>query len=177
MSSEERKSNLKDSELDSIVLKLLSVDSRPVPFNVLKSKFFRFIRANHPREFVLEESFFNTLTRLKKKYLIGENQYGKWFIDYLDYKHTNRFGEGFLDIEPRSGNGFITVKKEGEKYKKSSHFVHKKNLNGAKTGDLVKFVELEINLKRKAARFSLIDASVVEVLSHSSKDSEVSNNE
>ncbi|AGX89168.1 ribonuclease R [Mycoplasma parvum str. Indiana] len=164
----ENKSNLKEDEIASIILKILTVDTRPVPFNVLKSKFFRFIRANHPTEFVSEEIFFNILTSLKKKYLIGENQYGKWFIDYLDYKKSDRFGEGFLDIEEKSGNGFITIKKEGEKYKKSSHFVHKKNLNGAKKGDFVKFVELEIiPRKRNASKFSLIDASIVEILKSS----------
>lgn len=156
--------NLSEKQIEDILIKLLIVDPKPIPFDVLKSKFFRYIRFHHPKEFLSEERFSSTLNSLKQRYLIGENQYGKWYIDYLDYKPSGRFGYGFIDINEQ-GNGFITVKRGEVKFKKSSHFVHRKNLNGAKSGNYVKFEELEPQFKKKrVSRFSLIDATVVEIL-------------
>lgn len=161
---ENHTTNLSDKHIEDIVIKLLIVDPKPVPSDVLKSKFFRYVRFHHPKEFISEELFFKALNSLKQRYLIGENQFGKWYIDYLDYKPSGRFGYGYLDINEQ-GNGFITVKKGDEKYKKSSHFVHKKNLNGAKSGNYVKFEELEPQFKKKrVSKFSLIDANIVEIL-------------
>ncbi|AFO52271.1 ribonuclease R [Candidatus Mycoplasma haematolamae str. Purdue] len=159
------KTSLSEKQLREIVIHLLAIDPRPVPFVVLKSKFYRYIRSNHPSDFITDKTFVDTLSSLKREYLIGENQWGKWFIDYLDYQPNGNYGVGILDIDEGSGNGFITIKEGGEKYKKSSHFVHKKNLNGAKKDDLVKFVELETTSKKKrVSKFSLIDAQVVEIL-------------
>ncbi|RAO95066.1 ribonuclease R [Mycoplasma wenyonii] len=168
------KTNLSEKQIEDILIKLLLVDPKPIPFNVLKSKFFRYIRFHHSQAFLSDETFSCTLNSLKQRYLIGENQYGKWYIDYLDYKPSGRFGKGFIDINEQ-GNGFITVKQGAEKFKKSSHFVHRKNLNGAKSGNYVKFEELEPQFKKKrVSRFSLIDATVVEILEEPN-DSNVAN--
>ncbi|AHC39929.1 ribonuclease R [Mycoplasma ovis str. Michigan] len=169
------KTNLSDKEIEDIIIKLLAVDPKPVPLNVLKSKFFRYIRFHHPKEFLPEELFSKSLNSLKQRYVIGENQYGKWYIDYLDYRPSGRFGFGYLDIDA-SGNGFITIKQKDQKFKKSSHFVHKKNLNGAKSGNYVKFEELEPRFKKKRiSRFSLVDASIVEILENSDSNSQPPN--
>ncbi|CCE66914.1 hypothetical protein [Candidatus Mycoplasma haematominutum] len=148
-----------------MILKIISLDPRPIPYNVLKSKFFRQLRLHYPDKGVPDELFYGTLTELKEKYLVGSNAYDKWFIDYPDFKPNGITGAGFLDIDKTTGNGFITVKEKRTDFKKSSHFVHKKNLNGAKKGNYVKFVELETSFKKKRANdYALIDASILEIL-------------
>lgn len=104
------------------------------------------------------------LDELKKAYLVGKNNFNKYFIDYLDYEEKDVEGEGFLEIDPLTGNGYVTVKKSFNEHKKSSHFIHKKNLNNAKHGDYVRFVELAVTNMKHFDKFALIDAKIKEIL-------------
>ncbi|GCE63273.1 hypothetical protein MHSWG343_02600 [Candidatus Mycoplasma haematohominis] len=114
--------------------------------------------------YVKKEEFDFALDELMSKYLVGKNRFGKYFIDYLDYEETGVEGEGYIDLD-KDGNGFITIKSHRNEYRKSSYFVHKKNIGEAKSGDYVRFVELKVTNKKQFVKFALIDVKVKEVLS------------
>lgn len=153
--------------LKETILRVLKQDIKPIPFKVLLHKVSRSIRSKNIVEFLQEKDFSLALEGLMSKYLVGKNEYGKYYIDYLDYEEKDKFGEGYLDIDEKTGNGYITVKEHINQYKKSAYFVHKKNLNGGKKGDYVKFCELKITDKKLFTKYPLIDASVKEILNKS----------
>ncbi|OAL10424.1 ribonuclease R [Candidatus Mycoplasma haematobovis] len=160
--SPEKAANLK-KDIKNSILKVLLNDSRAMPLNILMHKVFQDIKPKYPSFYIDQKYFMAALDDLKKAYLVGKNNFNKYFIDYLDYEEKDVEGEGFLEVDPLTGNGYITVKKSFNERKKSSHFVHKKNLNNAKHGDYVRFVELAVT-KKHFDKFSTIDARVKEVL-------------
>lgn len=161
--------------LKTSIIKVLNNDPKTMPLKVLMHKVFQDIRLNLEDkslyEYISQEQFMKALDELMKVYLVGKNRFNKYFIDYLDYEESDVEGEGYLEIDETTGNGFITLKKNPREYKKSSHFVHKKNLGAAQSGNYVRFVELKISDKKHFSKFSLIDVRIKEVLPHpSSKD-------
>ncbi|AEG72387.1 ribonuclease R [Mycoplasma haemofelis Ohio2] len=158
--------NLDNKLLEDIkeaILHVLKNDPRAMPPAILMHKVFKQVKVKHPLVYIQQKDFMFALEELKRQYLVGKNDFNKYFIDYLDYEEKGIFGEGFIEVDPLTGNGYITVKKNYNEYKKSSHFVHKKNLNGAINGDYVKFVELSVP-EKQFTKFSLIDVKVKEVL-------------
>lgn len=152
--------------LKKSILKVLENDPKTMPLSILMHKVFQDIRNTHPDRnslYVEKKEFNEALKVLMSQCLVGKNKFGKYFIDYLDYEETDRVGEGYIDLD-KEGNGFITIKSHKNEYKKSSYFVHKKNVGKAKSGDYVRFVELKVTNKKLFTKFSLIDVKVKEVL-------------
>lgn len=135
-----------------------------MPLNILRIKTYKECKKELPDIFIKDEDFLSVVEKMQNEYLIGLNKFNKFFIDYLNYPEGEVTGMGYIEIDKMRGNGFITIKKDVNEFKKSTHFVHKKNLNGAKNGDYVKYVELIVNNPKHFNKFALIDASVVQVL-------------
>lgn len=154
--------------LKTSILKVLKNDPKTMPLRVLMHKVFQDIKLNLKDkslyEYISQEQFMQALNELMQVYLVGKNKFDKYFIDYLDYEEGEVEGEGYLEIDATTGNGFITSKTHPKEYKKSAYFVHKKNLSNAQTGNYVRFVELKISDKKHLNKFPLKDVRVKEVL-------------
>lgn len=148
-------------KIQASIIRVLDSDPRSMTLNFLMHKVFQDLQERNDALYIAHKDFSVALQELLEKYWVGRTKHNRYYLDYLDYEESDQGGEGYIEVDFLTGHGYITVKRNYREYKKPSYFVHKKNINNAKWGDYVRFVELK---NTKGQKFAHKDAVVKEIL-------------
>lgn len=144
------------SQLEKLIIEIVSLEHYPIPRNILLKKT---IRNNTSNCFIPVSMFNETINEMIELGSLKELNSSKHLVigyinGTIDTSHTY---EGTIRINSNK-LGFITLDNET----KSKYFVHRINLNGALDNDRVVFQTMESNRKEN----ELIDAVVTKIIKH-----------